>query len=367
MTPPVETPQDATRFLALAPMDGITDATWRALATDLDDAPSGISLCVSEFVRVTAHAVPAAVLQREVPELARGGRTPRGVPVAVQLLGGAPEPMAATAARLAELGALAIDLNFGCPAKTVNNHDGGAALLRAPCRIEAVVDAVRKAVPMHVPVSAKIRLGWDSADGVESLARAAEAGGASWLTIHARTRAQLYAPPVDWVAIGRARAAVTMPVVANGDLCTTADLEACAHASGCNAFMIGRGAMADPWLFRRARGDADPAGFDAGVDGVRLRALIDRYVVALLAAGTREGTALGRVKQWLRFAATNHAPGARAFERIKRCASLAEAAAVLDDELTDVRAAPVSRCSPARPAAGLRPAASTWSRTPSPA
>src|SRR5690606_6650665 len=109
-----------------------------------------------------------------------------------------------TAALAADLGAPGIDLNFGCPAKTVNNHDGGATILKTPQRVRHIVGAVREAVATDIPVSVKIRLGWDSAAGVEDLARAAAEGGAAWLTIHARTRTQLYRPPVDWVSIGRA-------------------------------------------------------------------------------------------------------------------------------------------------------------------
>lgn len=312
-------------FLALAPMDGITCAVYREVITSADATPCGIDLCVTEFVRVTANAVPESVLRRDVPELATGGRTRAGVPVAVQLLGGKPEPMAGTAARLVSLGALAIDLNFGCPAKTVNNHDGGASLLRTPCRVEAVVRAVRDAVPSAVPVSAKIRLGWDSAEHVADLARAAEQGGASWLTIHARTRVQQYAPPVDWVAIGRARRAVAMPVVANGDLCTLDDVRRCAEQSGCTAFMIGRAAMGDPRLFARLRGVAAPA-----FDGAWMRALLHRYVDTLRASGTTEHASLGRLKQWLRLGAPMHAPMLAAFERVKTAARLADALALLD-------------------------------------
>lgn len=323
----MKTPASGGRFLALAPMDGITDAVYRELLTT---HVGGIDLCVTEFVRVNGEPMPKHVLVREVPELARGGRTRAGVPVAVQLLGGQPEPMAQTAVRAAELGALAIDLNFGCPAKTVNNHDGGATLLRTPCRVEAVVAAVRAAVPPAIPVSAKVRLGWDSAAHIVDIAKSAEAGGASWLTIHARTRTQLYAPPVDWPAIGRARAAIAIPVIANGDLCSVGDLEQCAAVTGCSAFMIGRAAMADPWLFRRACGETLPS-FDAHA----MSSLLREYVAALLAAGVADRGALARLKQWLRFAATMHEPMARAFATVKTIAELGSAIAALDAALAE--------------------------------
>ena len=114
--------------------------------------------------------------------------------------------------------------------------------------------AVRGAVPDSIPVTVKIRIGWADASGIVDIARAAEQGGGSWLTIHGRTRKQLYKPPVDWAAIGQAREAVGMAVVANGDLFGVDALLRCAQVSGCRAFMVGRGAMGRPELFAQARG-----------------------------------------------------------------------------------------------------------------
>lgn len=305
-------PGEPGLFLALAPMDGITDAVYRGLMTDLFDGRSGISLCVSEFVRVTRDPVPAAVLRREVPELAHGGRTRAGVPVFVQILGGDPEPMAETARIAAALGAPGIDLNFGCPAKTVNNHDGGATLLRYPQRLRAIVTRVRERVPAEIPVTVKMRIGWDSGDGIEEVAAAAEAGGAAWLTIHARTRAQLYKPPVHWSTLARARAAVRLQVVANGDLRGLADLPACAGASCCESFMIGRAAMARPELFAALR------GWRGGpLARGEFAALVLEYHRRLCDDGAEPGRALARVKQWLRLAAELDADLGPVFDAVK--------------------------------------------------
>lgn len=294
-------------------MDGVTDAVYRELLTDLDEGRSGISLCVSEFVRVTREVVPAKVIRRHCPEVDAGGRTRSGVPVFVQLLGGAPKPMAATARRAVQLGAPGIDLNFGCPAKTVNNHDGGATLLKEPERLLSITRAVREAVPPEIPVTVKIRIGWDSADQIEAIARAAELGGGSWLTIHARTRKQLYRPPVHWDAISRARSAVaTMPVVANGDLRAPEDLHACAKISDCEAFMIGRGAMGAPGLFSRIRGwRKSPMEISVFAD------LLSTYYAKLVAAGRTENQALCRVKQWLRMGAVTRDDIAWLFQHLK--------------------------------------------------
>jgi hypothetical protein len=163
-------PDAAGLYLALAPMDGVTDAVYRGLLTGLNGGRSGISVCVSEFVRVTRDPAPAAVLRRDVPELMVGGRTAAGVPVFVQLLGGDAEPVARTAQVAASLGAPGIDLNFGCPAKTVNNHDGGATLLKYPERIRRIVERTRELVPHEIPVTMKMRVGWDSAEGIEAIA-----------------------------------------------------------------------------------------------------------------------------------------------------------------------------------------------------
>jgi tRNA-dihydrouridine synthase C len=264
------------------------------------------------------------VILRHCPELARGGHTRAGVPVFVQLLGGEPRWMAETAATAARLGAPGIDLNFGCPAKTVNNSDGGATLLKQPCRVEAVTAAVRAAVGDEIPVTAKVRVGWADAESIVDIAKAAEQGGASWLTVHGRTRKQLYAPPVDWPAIGRARANVRMPVVANGDLVGVDALLECAEVSGCTAFMIGRGAMGRPDLFAAARGWRTSA-----LESGEMRELLRRYVEQMLTDGGTEHGVLGRLKQWLRMGATQREDLAGWFEVIKRVPTLAEAQGAL--------------------------------------
>lgn len=314
-------------YLALAPMDGVTDWVHRELASAL----GGVSQCVTEFVRVTDRAPPRRVFLRTAPELLRGGVTRAGVPVFVQLLGGQPEPMAEAAALAAALGAPGIDLNFGCPAKRVNNHDGGASILRCPERAEAITRAVRDAVPAHVPVSAKVRLGWSDSESVVEIARAVEQGGAAWLTIHGRTKAQMYAPPVDYAAIGRARAALSIPVVANGDLASEAALVGCAAQSGARAFMLGRGALAEPYLFRVLRGDADPSLASLAA----YRAVLRRYDALMEEADYTPTQRLCRLKQWLSLARTFAAGLTPLFDCIKRCAAIEDALAVLADDCAD--------------------------------
>lgn len=225
-------------------MDGITDAAMRALMGEL----GGFSYAVSEFLRVSVAVLPSKVFRREVPELLSGARTPTGLPVQVQILGGDPDRMAASALAAVRAGATAIDINFGCPAPTVNRNDGGASLLRTPCRIRDVVRAVRDAVPAEIPVSAKLRLGWESTEEILVNAPMAVEGGADWLTLHARTRMQAYRPPVDWAMVGRVRERVPVPVVANGDIWNLEDFRRCRDITGCQHFMIGRAALANPGL-----------------------------------------------------------------------------------------------------------------------
>lgn len=295
-------------------MDGVTDWAFRELITEL----GGVSLCASEFVRVTDRPVPAKVLRRHCPELDRGGRTPAGVPVFLQLLGGEPEPMARTAELAARMGAAGIDLNFGCPAKTVNRHDGGASLLREPARIERITRAVRAAVPVELAVTVKLRTGWQDSADAPLVARAAEAGGAAWLTMHGRTRMDQYGPPADWGAIGRARAAVAIPMVANGDLNDHGAVERCARASGAAGFMLGRGSMGRPHLFRALRG-LEP---DGPPELERLLELLRRYCDLMLGAGTPERSAVNRVKQWLCYGSRVEPTLAPMFEAIKRATTL---------------------------------------------
>lgn len=230
--------------LVLAPMEGVTDAPMRALLTE----SGAFALCVSEFLRVSSEVPPSHVFRGHVPELASGCRTPSGVPVQIQLLGGDPEKMATTASRAVGLGALAIDINFGCPAATVNRHDGGATLLKFPDRIYQIISTIRGAVPPHIAVSAKFRLGWDSLDPIHENADRAADAGASWITIHGRTKTQGYAPPAYWGPIGAVNRRLAIPVVANGDIWTREDFQRCREESGCEHFMLGRGAMANPLL-----------------------------------------------------------------------------------------------------------------------
>jgi tRNA-dihydrouridine synthase C len=172
--------------------------------------------------------------------------------------------MAENAAAIAALGPDGIDLNFGCPAKTVNRHGGGSALLVDPELLARIVAAVRRAVPAALPVSAKMRLGYEDASLAVDCARALAESGASELVVHARTKADGYRPPAYWERIPAIREAVRVPVVANGEIWTVADAERCRRVSGCEALMLGRGMVVDPGLALAIRADRAERAPDVG-------------------------------------------------------------------------------------------------------
>ncbi len=305
--------------ILLAPMEGLLDFVLRDILTRV----GGIDRCVSEFIRITDQLLPERVFTRIVPELHTGGRTLAGVPVRAQLLGSDPVCLAENAARLASLGPAGIDLNFGCPANIVNRHGGGAALLDEPETIFAIVSSVRRAVSAHLPVSAKMRLGYHDDARALDCARAIANGGASELVVHARTKAQAYRPPAYWERIADIRAVVSIPVVANGEIWTVDDARRCIQASGCDMLMLGRGAVADPGLAlaikASTRSTASIASTCAPPGGVTWLELLPHLaefwwlVCSRLDARSRAG----RLKQWLNFLRRRFPEAETAYQALK--------------------------------------------------
>ena len=295
--------------ILLAPMEGLLDFVLRDILTRV----GGIDRCVSEFIRVTNTLLPDRAFIRVVPELLNGGRTFAGVPVRAQLLGSDPACLAENAARLAALGPDGIDLNFGCPAKVVNRHGGGAALLQEPELLAKIVAAVRRAVPAHMPVSAKMRLGFNDDSRAEDCALAIADGGADELVVHARTRADAYRPPAYWHRVADIRAVVSIPVVANGEIWTVADAVRCREISGCDMLMIGRGMVTDPGLARAIKweSEGESAGKIAGRGTVHRdvhHSVTWQYLLPFIADFWRivcsrleRRQQAGRLKQWLNF------------------------------------------------------------------
>ena len=300
--------------ILLAPMEGLLDFVLRDILTRV----GGIDRCVSEFIRITDQLLPERVFTRIVPELHTGGRTLAGVPVRAQLLGSDAVCLAENAARLAGLGPAGIDLNFGCPAKIVNRHGGGASLLDEPETIAAIVSAVRRAVPAGMPVSAKMRLGYNDDSRAVECALAIAEGGADELVVHARTKAQAYRPPAYWERIADIRAAVKIPVVANGEIWTLDDARRCREASGCDMLMLGRGVVTDPGLGLAIKasmhGSAKAAS--AGIAWPELLPLLAefwRVVCTRLDARSRAG----RLKQWLNFLRRRFPEAETAYQQLR--------------------------------------------------
>jgi tRNA-dihydrouridine synthase C len=293
--------------LLLAPMEGLLDHSLRDVLT----RAGGIDRCVSEFIRVTDQLLPARVFLRLMPELAHGSRTAAGTPVRAQLLGSDPACLADNAARLASLDAEGIDLNFGCPAPTVNRHRGGAVLLDEPELVHAIVAAVRRAVPAALPVSAKMRLGHRDDALMLDNARAIAAAGACELVVHARTKLHGYRPPAYWESIARIREAVAIPVIANGEVWTVADARRCLEVSGCEALMLGRGMVADPGLAQAIRSPGEPA--------LAWRALLPLVAQYWQRVGeqVQPRHRAGRLKQWLNLLRRRYPQAQAAFDVVR--------------------------------------------------
>lgn len=298
--------------ILLAPMEGLLDFALRDTLTRV----GGISLCVSEFIRVTGTLLPERVFHRVVPELGNGGCTPAGVPVRAQLMGSDPACLAENAARLASLGPAGIDLNFGCPAKVVNRHGGGAALLQDPDLLHRIVSAVRSAVPASMQVSAKMRLGFDDDHVAEDCALAIEAGGADQLVVHARTKAHGYRPPAYWSRIADICQAVRLPVVANGEIWSVADARRCIAESGCTDLMLGRGMVADPGLALAILADQGLRDGQAEAGWDRLLPLLGHYW-QLVQARIEPRARAGRIKQWLNYLRRRHPEAEAAYQALR--------------------------------------------------
>jgi len=308
--------------ILLAPMEGLLDHPLREVLS----AVGGIDRCVTEFIRITDQLLPPKVFTRVMPELRNGSRTRAGTPVRAQLLGSDPQCLAENAARLAELGAEGIDLNFGCPAKTVNRHRGGAVLLDEPELLHAIMAAVRRAVPAALPVSAKMRLGHRDDDRRIEAAQALVAGGAGELVVHARTKLQGYKPPAYWHRVADIRAAVAVPVIANGEIWTVADAQQARAESGCHGLMLGRGLVADPglaWDLRHADGAAPHP-----VAWADLQPGLQRFwhLVALQSLPRHRG---GRMKQWLNLLRRRHPQAQAAYDLVRPLSDPAQVHAAL--------------------------------------
>ncbi|MFB2577576.1 MULTISPECIES: tRNA dihydrouridine synthase [unclassified Acinetobacter] len=297
--------------LILAPMEGLTDPVMRQVLTSI----GYYDWCVTEFIRVTDSVLPDHIFYHYCPELKNQSKTVNGTPVHVQFLGNRIDMLAANAVKVAEMDAAAIDLNFGCPAKTVNRHRGGAVLLDEPETIYQIVHAVRQAVPQHIPVSAKMRLGYlDDHHSLDN-ALAIQSAGASWLTIHARTKTDGYTPPAYWEKIAPLKSKIHIPIIANGEIWTVQDALSCQQQSDCVDLMLGRGAVTTPDLVNRIRqqnhGNIMPW---QELLAIQLAFLDGEYKTEL--------ALLGRYKQWLGMLTKSYPEAQILWQQVKKIKDL---------------------------------------------
>lgn len=289
-------------------MEGVMDYHMRQLLTEV----GGIDFCVTEFVRVVDIRLPNRIFKRLCPELANQSLTLSGTPVRIQLLGQDPDVLVRNALRAIKLGSRGVDLNFGCPAKTVNRSRGGAVLLKDPDTLYQIVRAVREALPEQQLVSAKIRLGFDDKSLAIENAQAIAEAGANELAVHARTKAEGYRPPAHWHWIKKIKDAINIPVIANGDIFSVEDAQRCTEISGCEHLMIGRGALAVPNLGKAIKGLEAPYSWQQNLQ------LMEHYFQKVRVIDDKERYMPSRIKQWLMYMKLCYPQAELFLQQIKR-------------------------------------------------
>lgn len=301
-------------MLALAPMEGLVDHHMRALLT----RDQGFDHCVTEFLRVTNQLLPERAFHRICPESNYDWKTPSGTPVHLQLLGNDVAAMTDNACRAAELGAPAVDVNFGCPMfvrnaqKSINSKRdannkvnacgetyGGSLLLQFPDEIHSLMSSMRKALPSHVPLTAKMRLGYEDKSLAIENAQAIESAGVNQLCIHARTKTEGYKPPAHWHYIARIKQHVTLPIIANGEIWSLHDYKLCKQESECDHIMLGRGAVANPNLAKQIQAYENGLDHDESPWEDRLHDLI--WMIDELSVNGKDIQVQGKIKQWVSF------------------------------------------------------------------
>lgn len=318
--------------LALAPLAGVSDRAFRRVCR-----ACGADLTVSEMV--SAKALCYEQRKKDPKNRSVSGQLASvmkdELPMAVQIFGSEPDFMAEAARMIeaneyigcvSEVPPSAIDINMGCPVRKVTGNGEGSALLKNPQLIGEIVTAVVKAV--KIPVTVKIRAGWDK-DSINALevAKIIEASGAAMLTVHARTREQMYEPGVDRSVITAVKQAVSIPVLGNGDIYTAADALSMMAETGCDGVMIARGAMGNPWIFSEIRAALEGKNFTLPSASERFEVALAQVREMITEKGERVGVA--EAKKHLSWYCHGMEGAAAARSRLMQAVSYDELAAIL--------------------------------------
>ena len=309
--------------LILAPMEGVVDFKMRQLLTDI----GGFDLCVTEFIRVVDTCLPDKVFHRYCPELKNAGLTRSGTPVRIQLLGQVADVLAENAVKAIGLGSHGVDLNFGCPAKTVNKSKGGAVLLKDPEHMYSIIKTVRDAVDDEYEVSAKIRLGFDDDSNSQEIVDAVVSAGANSIAIHARTKRDGYNPPAYWEKIPPLVKDKKIAVVANGEIWQIEDALLCQKRSGCRDLMIGRGALSHPDLARKIKAQVSNESYSELTWENILHHIIHSSLHQTASKDNKYFAS--RTKQWLGYLKRQYPQAGLLFDEIRRLKAKDEVAEVL--------------------------------------
>jgi tRNA-dihydrouridine synthase B len=282
----------------LAPLCGITDAVFRRICLQ-----HGAEMAVTEMISSEA-------LTRGKQDGAHSlrGLDMREGPLSLQIFGADPDRMAETAARLSQLRPAYLDMNFGCPVRKVVNQNGGSAVLKDLDLLGRICrEVVRRS---SVPVSAKVRAGWDKPSGgkVRDIARTIEDAGVSMLAVHARTKTQGFDGRADWDLIAEAKRAVSIPVVGNGDIRAAEDVAHMYRHTACDAVMIGRAAIGNPWIFREVAARLDGRAYRPPTAEERIGVLLEQVRAAAVLYGEPAGV-VGTRRQMAAY--VKNLPGAR--------------------------------------------------------
>ncbi|MGR5062700.1 tRNA dihydrouridine(16) synthase DusC [Photobacterium sp. DNB22_13_2] len=312
----------------LGPMEGVLDHLMREMLTDIND----YDLCVTEFIRVVDQLLPNSVFYRLCPELHQGGKTVSGTPVRVQLLGQDPNWLAENAHRAVSLGSPGIDINFGCPAKSVNKSRGGAVLLQDPDLMYGIVKAVRAATDPRFPVTAKVRLGWDDPSHCFEIADAVAQAGADEIAVHARTKTDGYkAETIKWDYIHQLKEKITTPIIANGEIWNYQDGQRCMKTTGSDALMVCRGAINLPNLGNVMKYNEDHMRWEAVLQ------LLLKYSTYEI-KGDKGLYYPNRIKQWFAYLRQEYPQAKELFADIRKHNKAAPIIDILQRSYADIAA-----------------------------